>query len=80
MLRHAFTYKFRTAQNLFVAFVAGTLFAKPTMHTDTAADAIKFSGVLFFALVSAVPFSKRPPNAKKPICHGYAKFSSCFLD
>ncbi|EIE18006.1 putative pleiotropic drug resistance protein 3 [Coccomyxa subellipsoidea C-169] len=51
MLRHAFTYKFRTAQNLFVAFVAGTLFAKPTMHTDTAADAIKFSGVLFFALV-----------------------------
>ncbi|KAK9902782.1 hypothetical protein WJX75_005811 [Coccomyxa subellipsoidea] len=51
MLRHSFTYKFRTAQNIFIAFVAGTLFAKPTMHTDTAADAVKFAGVLFFALV-----------------------------
>lgn len=51
MLRHSFTYKFRTAQNVFIAFVAGTLFAKPTMHTDTAAGAVKFAGVLFFALV-----------------------------
>ena len=51
MLRHSFTYKFRTAQNLFIAFVAGTLFAKPTMHTDTVADATKFAGVLFFAVV-----------------------------
>ncbi len=51
MLRHSFTYKFRTVQNLFVAFVAGTLFAKPTMHTDTVTDATKFAGVLFFAVV-----------------------------
>ncbi|BDA51445.1 ABC transporter G family member 36 [Coccomyxa sp. Obi] len=51
MLRHSFTYKFRTAQNLFVAFVAGTLFAKPTMHTNTVTDATKFAGVLFFAVV-----------------------------
>lgn len=49
--RNSFVYIFKSVQMVIVAFIAATVFLKPTMHNKTEEDGAVYIGALLFSLI-----------------------------